>query len=408
MIYFNKKVLILTFCSAGCSIQLFQVLSQFIQFPVRTEIIYDYPSKMIVPDFDIFIRNTNLLNLTEIYLKQPKKITQICKSFVQPSNATIETLEQFNDFCSKAFKSYEFGLSLGKILTVGDIEATNVEPLIPKVRVGDIIRSDLCSIERHFNSINTFLRVSCKENSKPIEKQLVRNIEADERFCIMHNIYNKFGVRFAHTNSSINPTIVSYNDIEREKGENVLTFLRYREITIESSEWPYQPNCRHYNKTEIFNECLRKKLFQLYPGTIHMEDVVRAGELAKDSKFEDLRTRLHSPVSQKRKECAELVKRPQCVEKTYQTQGKTFKEKGRGIGMICLESQVDFNIILKTYPKYTLTEILIYISSILGIWFGVSIYGRLMEGFVCPRIDEPIFQKVDVAQNVKRFPLDIQ
>uniref|UniRef100_T1KHV5 Uncharacterized protein n=1 Tax=Tetranychus urticae TaxID=32264 RepID=T1KHV5_TETUR len=382
----NRRVLILTFCSIGCSIHLFTVINEFLKFPVRTDIIYDYPEKMIVPEIDIILYNIDLLNLTELYLKHPEKMADICR--LKFSNLTIISNGEFNSDCTKFLKSYhESGFFIAKILTVGDLESVNIESLIFEYKISGFIRNDLCSIKRYFNAINTFIRVSCREDSKPIERRLVQNIVADDRFCIMHSIYHHFGVRLAHTNSSINPDEINYMAVDREAGENVFTRLRYRETVIENSEWPYQTNCRHYQKSKIFSQCLREKIFNSYPGMVQLEDVLHVGQFPADFKFEDFLS-VNETLQKVRNECAEQVKQLQCIVETYQTQGRTYKEKGSDLGLICLENQIDFNVILKTYPKSTFTELLIYISSILGIWFGISIYGKLIDGFIFPAIPQ--------------------
>uniref|UniRef100_T1KHR3 Uncharacterized protein n=1 Tax=Tetranychus urticae TaxID=32264 RepID=T1KHR3_TETUR len=401
MIFLDRRVLILTFCSFGCSIHLFTVVNEFLKFPVRTDIIYDYPEKMIVPEVDIILNNIDLLNLTELYLKQSEKMTHLCEYLMQKSNLTFNLDENFNSNCTKILKSYhENGHFVGNMLTVGDVENLKIDSLIFKYK-STSNRDKLCSIKRYFNAVKTFIRVSCREGSKPIERTLVRNIVADNRFCIKHNIYHHFEVRFAHINSSINPEISDYIEVAREARENIFTFLRYREIAVENSEWPYQTNCRHYRKSQIFRQCLREKISHSYPGIIHFDDVLEVGQFPSDFKFDDLQSRENETLSQIRRECTELVKQSQCIEKTYQTQGRTCKEGGTGKGLICLENQVEFNIILKTYPKSTFTELLIYISSILGIWFGISIYGKLIDGFILPTISHRPTPKVNVIPNVE-------
>uniref|UniRef100_T1KHR2 Uncharacterized protein n=1 Tax=Tetranychus urticae TaxID=32264 RepID=T1KHR2_TETUR len=385
MIFLNRKVFILTFCLIGCSIHLFTVVNEFLKFPVRTDIIYDYPEKMIVPEIDIILYNIDLLNMTALYLKYPEKMENACEFLMKSANLENNSSAD----CIKFLRSYyEKSYHVANMLTVGDVERLNVESLIieSESAFADFIRNDLCAVKKYFSAMNTFIRVSCREDSKPIEKRLMRNIATDNHFCIQHHIYNRFGVRFAHQNSSIDSYVFNYLEVEREAGENVFTILRYKETTIESREWPYQTNCRHYKKENKFSQCLREKISHLYPGVVEFEDVIQVGQFPSHFKFEDLKTRTNETLSLIQSECTKLVKQPQCIEKTYRTRGRSLKEKGSGIGLICLDNLIDFNIILKTYPKSTFTELLIYISSILGIWFGISIYGKLIDGFVFPTI----------------------
>uniref|UniRef100_T1KHR1 Uncharacterized protein n=1 Tax=Tetranychus urticae TaxID=32264 RepID=T1KHR1_TETUR len=396
----SHRQLELIFCSIGCSIHLFTVVNEFLKFPVRTDIIYDYPEKMIVPEIDIILHNIDLLNMTALHLKYPNKMTQICEHFVKISNFEMNSIED----CIKFLKSYyERSYHVGKMLTVDDVEKLDVDSLILNfvAKEVDFVRNDLCSVERYFNAVNTFLRVSCREDSKQIERRLVRNIVIDDGFCVKHNIYHSFGVRFAHPNSSIDAHVLNYLPLERGEGENLFTMLHYREITVESKEWPYQTNCRHYQKSQIFSKCLREKISHSYPGIVQLEDVIQVGQYPSDFKFDDLKYDVNETISQIKSGCAELVKQPQCIEKTYQTQGRSAREKGSGIGLICVGNLIDFNINLKTYPKSTFTELLIYISSILGIWFGISIYGKLIDGFIFPTIPQHSTQKVDVVPNVE-------
>uniref|UniRef100_T1KHR6 Uncharacterized protein n=1 Tax=Tetranychus urticae TaxID=32264 RepID=T1KHR6_TETUR len=393
MMLFKRKVFISAVCSVGCSIHLFTVVNEFLKFPVQADIIYDYPEKMIVPEIDIILHNIDLLNMTALYLKYSNKFDHLCEYLMKLSNLTINSRKD----CLKYLKSYyESSYHVGNMLTIGDVEQLNVESLIlnSKSKTVAFTRNDLCSTKRYFNAVKTFIRISCRVNSKPIERRLVRNIMADSSFCIQHNIYHLFGVRFAHTNSSIDPNSLNYEAVEREAGENVFTILRYKETVIENSEWPYQTNCRHYQKENIFIQCLREKISHSYPGIVQFDDVIQVGQFPSNYKFEDLQSRANETLSQIRIECAELVKQLQCIEKTHKTQGRSSREKGSGIGLICLDNQVDFNIIHKTYPKSTFTELLIYISSILGIWFGISIYGKLMDGFVFPAISTQMSESI--------------
>uniref|UniRef100_T1KHR0 Uncharacterized protein n=1 Tax=Tetranychus urticae TaxID=32264 RepID=T1KHR0_TETUR len=409
MILLNRRVLTLTFCSIGCFFHLAHVVNEFLKFPVRTDIIYDYPKKLVVPEIDIIMYNTDLLNLTELYLKHPEKIAYLCRSRLRMSNLTIISNGKMNADCVKIFKSYfETSLDLAMLLTVGDIEKLDVDSLIYKAKIDDTIQNDLCTFKKYFSAPFTYIRVSCREDSKPIEKRLLPDTEAYDRFCILHNITHQFGVRLTHPNSKIDPTINNYVRIERKKDENVFTFLRQREIIIERSEWPYQTNCRHYQRTETYARCLRDKISQAMPGTIGMLDVVKAGDFPANCRFNFNIYSNHSLLSQMRSECAKQIEQLQCIEKTYRTQGETFKEKGSGLGLICLANQIDFNIILKTYPQSTFTELLIYISSILGIWFGISIYGQLMDGFIRPSIPQPTVKKVNVLPNTLTKRTNIQ
>uniref|UniRef100_T1KHR4 Uncharacterized protein n=1 Tax=Tetranychus urticae TaxID=32264 RepID=T1KHR4_TETUR len=402
MIFLNRRVFILTFCLIGCTIHLAHVVNEFLKFPVQTDIIYHYPEKMIVPEIDIILYNIDLLNMTTLYLKQPQKMTLLCEHLMQKSNSTINSDENFDANCIKLLKSdAENNHFVSRLLTVGDVENLNINSLIFKYKSSSK-RDDLCTIKRYFNAVKTYLRVSCREDSKPIERTLVRNIVADDRFCIQHNIYHRFGVRFTHPNSSVNTEYLNYIEVEREAGENIFTFLRYREIVIINSEWPYQTNCRHYQKEKIFNQCLREKISSSYQGTVQLRDVLEVGQLPSNLKFADQQSRDNEASTQIRRECTEQVKQFQCIVKMYQTKGKTYKEKGSGVGLICLENQIDFNIILKTYPKSTFTELLIYISSILGIWFGISIYGKLIDGFILPTIPQRSIHSVNVMSSVER------
>ncbi|XP_053204774.1 uncharacterized protein LOC128389255 [Panonychus citri] len=119
-------------------------------FKVLTVTTYEYPTQVEVPDVDIRIPISYLINISELYLRYPKEMVHLCQFVEGDENLTVNTAIEFHERCSdiRYARKMTSALSLS-FIAVGDVEQLTLDP---SQMVKKIAQKKLCWFESIISS----------------------------------------------------------------------------------------------------------------------------------------------------------------------------------------------------------------------------------------------------------------
>uniref|UniRef100_T1JW47 Uncharacterized protein n=1 Tax=Tetranychus urticae TaxID=32264 RepID=T1JW47_TETUR len=403
----NKMSWVFIFCFTGCTVHLGYVVHHYLEFPVRSQVTIEFPGTMEIPDIDIHLPLVNALDLNELFNRYPVELESLCKKLGRYSSKD-DLDKDFRSRCLQLFETVVMQVYLTDLLTVGDIEqlTMNSSSLISNVELHreftDIPNGTVrpsCKIERHFSGMGLFLRVACRNGSQILSKTISTSSETNQ--CLLRIGYNmkySFGYRFVSHDDVISTRLSKYKPIYERSDEIKFTFSRFQRTIANSLQWPYQTNCRNYHKSRVLQDCLQSKLSNSTEPVIYFDLVYPFGHYPSHYKF--FRPAKDTKVTQALEKCFQLIQTQQCYSVWYQTISTVYVARQKGQSLICLEPQIEYDVVFTSYPETTFSDLLIYISSILGIWFGISVYGKLaadLDWFKIPVLSKPLFEKRNIS-----------
>ncbi|XP_053210158.1 uncharacterized protein LOC128393950 [Panonychus citri] len=373
--------LIWTFCSIGCLIQLYSVSHQFINFRVRNEVAFDYPPRVELPAIDIMIPMAIAINMTELFKRHPYQVISLCR-FLQFNQSIIITADNLNEKCPQLSEApVIISNHLANILTVEDIEYLTkgmdkmINGLILTETGSELIVEKRCKVDQFFTSTAIYLRIACQNQSNPFTIDARKYLINGNHFAILvHSLGSYFGIRFTSPKSPCEISQNRYFMVIQETGTIVMTTVRYKKTVSDSLRWPYETSCQNYNKPSALWKCIltrstKRKTDPYIPNNVLVEYQKYPGHLTFSNKNEEMT------------QCANVIDRPECETIVYETEGNVNQEKFvYDGGYIYLEAPLDPTVYYKTYPAFPVSDYIIFVGSILGIWFGVSISERLSKG----------------------------
>uniref|UniRef100_T1JW48 Uncharacterized protein n=1 Tax=Tetranychus urticae TaxID=32264 RepID=T1JW48_TETUR len=407
MLDVNKKTCVFIFCFIGCTVHLGYEVNHYLEFPVRSQVTIEFPGTMEIPDIDIHLPLIKVLDLNELFNRYPVELKSICKKLGRYSSKD-DLDKDFRSRCLQLFETVAMQVYLTDLLTVGDIEqlTANSSSLISNVELHreftDIPNGTVrpsCKIERHFSGMGLFLRVACRNGSQILSKTISTSSEKNQcLLCIHYKMKYSFGFRFVSHADVISSRYSKYQPVHERSGERVISISHLQRTIANSLEWPYQTNCRNYHKSRVLQDCLQSKLSNLTEPVIYSEFVSPFGHYPSHYKF--VRPTNQINVKQAFEKCFQLIETQQCHSVWYKTINSVYVVKEDAHSVICLEPQTEYDVVFTSYPEITFSDLLIYSSSILGIWFGISVYGKLaadIDWFKIPVLSTPLFEKRNIS-----------
>ncbi|XP_053209093.1 uncharacterized protein LOC128393016 [Panonychus citri] len=384
----NKKIVFFSFCFVGCIYQLVTVSYEFFQFKVRTEITFEYPKEIEIPDIDIQIPIVNLLNMSAVYMRYPKEMVKICKDLVDLDlNENINSIHKFSNYCSSLNQLPN--LSSGKImpiLTIGDIQQLTIDPRNMIIAIDnfflnmDLLKEGFCEVARYHNQVFVHMRISCRQNSNPIVMKIPKSGHGDYHLLrVSLRIPTAFKLRLSKANSSLANYPYNYNMIDPQSKMFKVVVIKFRRLLSYSLPWPYETSCRHYDESVFLLDCINRRSLQIDNQIIHSQSTIPFNEHQSQVKFGDTHK-----LKKCFDECSALIKQPECESTIIYSEADEHAEnvlssKYQGKMFIYLIAPIDMDTISRAFPQNTLIEYLIYVSSTLGLWFGISVYGQLTD-----------------------------
>uniref|UniRef100_T1KYM3 Uncharacterized protein n=1 Tax=Tetranychus urticae TaxID=32264 RepID=T1KYM3_TETUR len=365
-------------CLFGCLFQLYKVTSNFLEFRVRSEVTFDSPKKIEMPAIDFAFPIATLINLTALELHSPNVLSNVCQEFKDNKGGDQQSR------CAQALKSPRIMTQkLVNHLKTGDIERFTRDPTkyftflnIQSQFDPNLIEKN-CSFKRYFNFQNIFVRISCLNGSNPIFIDTKNLLVEDFPFLMMGLTIDglgSFALRLSPVNSQIIGNMNEFRLINLSSDKfNILRISFKRKITRMLGP-PFETNCRDFNKKAALEECVNNKTLQ-YSHKLFRNIAVPFGRYSEQIGFSlvlsDLTKKLHS-------ECAFKMNFNECQSIDYSLEiEKTIEEQKYGFCFITLEP-VTPDLIYISLPAQNWLEFIIFVGSVLGMWFGVSMLSQMM------------------------------
>uniref|UniRef100_T1K3Y7 Uncharacterized protein n=1 Tax=Tetranychus urticae TaxID=32264 RepID=T1K3Y7_TETUR len=372
----NLSWMVSFLCFIGCSIQIYDLTRLYLKYKVRHEMTYDYTDQVELPTIDIIIPMVMAINLTELFIRYPEKMINFCKIYRKTANHTIDN---FKSICFHEIKKVATlsSINFAKFVKVKDINELTVDPRqqIDYIQIGDVnVPIDKCKLERYYSGIAIFLRISCTEQAALITDR-INNVDSYEGniATIGHSFGPYFGIRFT---SLVDMPIFAHSAyfmIIQKADKLTTSWVRYEKIVSRSLPYPYETNCRNYNKLKALSDCVVKQTIR--KGFLWRGVVNEWGSQPEHFGFDvELTT-----YREARKSCAKLPLL-ECERTTYIIGGGINSEKvNHTSGLIYIEKPVTPIMYFKAHPELLLSEYLIFLGGIIGTWFAFSILDNLIS-----------------------------
>uniref|UniRef100_T1KDL8 Uncharacterized protein n=1 Tax=Tetranychus urticae TaxID=32264 RepID=T1KDL8_TETUR len=386
--FLKNKSKIWILCFILCAYQSIYSIHNFIQFDVRSEIIYNFSQPLEVPDIDFFFSMVTVFNFSAFYHRRPTELVHWCKILFNKPNVTINSVQEFDQHCSNlSLLITQSSTWLPALLTVGDVEELTQDPreLIDEIYSFNDIRKNLfdtkiCTKKRFLNGYGLFVRISCRNGSLPFTRENTSGLGGNNFILgIKNRIKFPYTFRFASGNRSIGNQGSQYIFIEPPKNKyyTVITYFT-RQVTT-SLPWPYKTKCLHYDKDKTITDCLNSHLLNLSDPAISIDSVVPFKHYPKNTRFTNGYLDSSGVFVNLLNKCNKLAENPECREVVYRTSFKIYTDEAPAVAscMMLVDVPTDPDVNFIAHEKWTLTELLVALYSVLAVYFGVNVYDKL-------------------------------
>uniref|UniRef100_T1KDM1 Uncharacterized protein n=1 Tax=Tetranychus urticae TaxID=32264 RepID=T1KDM1_TETUR len=385
--FLKSKSKIWICCFILCACQSIDLINNFIQFDVRTEIIYNFSQPLEVPDVDFFFPMVTVLNFSAFYHRRPTELVHWCKILFNKSNVTINSVQEFDQHCSNL--SLLIGQSstwLPALLTVGDVEELTQDPreLIDEIYTFNSIRKNLfdtkiCTKKRFLNGYGLLVRISCRNGSLPFTRENTSGLGGNNFILSIKNrIKRPFGFRLSSSKRIVNQGS-QYISIDPpiDKYYTVTSYFT-RQVTT-SLPWPYKTKCLHYDKDKTMTDCLNSHLLNQSNQAITIDSVAPFKFYPKKARFTNGLLDSTGAFMSFLNQCSKLIDKSECYEVNYYTSAKIYidQEYSKSSCMFQVDIPINPDVYFIAQEKLTLTELLVSLYSVLGVYFGVTVYDKL-------------------------------
>uniref|UniRef100_T1KDL9 Uncharacterized protein n=1 Tax=Tetranychus urticae TaxID=32264 RepID=T1KDL9_TETUR len=375
-------------CFILCAFQSYDLIKNFIEFDVRSEIIYNFSQPLEVPDIDFFFPIATLLNFSAYYQRRPTELVYLCKILFNKPNVTINSVQEFDQHCSNLSLLVTQSTSwLPAMLTVGDVEELTQDPreLIDEIYSFNDIRKNLfetkvCTKNRFFNGVGVYVRISCRNGSLPLTRENTSGLGGNNFILgIKNRIQKPFLFRFA-SGERIIATQASRYVFVNPPNNKYYTIISYfsRQVTT-SLPWPYKTKCLHYDKDKSLNQCMNKHLLNLSNPTLSLDAVIQFNQHPKNTRFTNGLLDSTGAFMNFLNQCSKLIDKPECYEVIYHTSAKIYidQESSGSSSTFAVDVPIEPDVNFIAHEKLTLIELLVASYSVLGVYFGVTVYDKL-------------------------------
>uniref|UniRef100_T1K3Y5 Uncharacterized protein n=1 Tax=Tetranychus urticae TaxID=32264 RepID=T1K3Y5_TETUR len=395
------------FCFIGCSIQIYQITCVYLEYKVRHEVTYDFADQVELPTVDIIIPMVMSINLTELFIRYPEQMKSLCKEVnLNNVNYTIENFSQ----CSHGVKKVTVLASyiLAGFINLKDVKELTIDPReqIDYIQIGNSdFTTDKCKMTRYFSALAVFLRIHCTEKAALITENMniIGSYEGNIA-TIGHSLGSYFGIRFTSQVDMPVYELSKYFMVTSRPNELTSTWVRYEKKVSHSLPNPYETNCRYYNKMKVLHNCVLN--YALHKGIL-IRSVINEWDSLPDYMVFDKHGLINAdPLIY---ECAQRIPFPECDKTTYFINGEIRSElvDTNLSGLIFIPQPVTPIMYYNVHPDLLLSEYLIFVGSIVGTWFGYSIFDRLisMLTWIKSKVNAKIRKGRERESSVKIFTI---
>uniref|UniRef100_T1K3W9 Uncharacterized protein n=1 Tax=Tetranychus urticae TaxID=32264 RepID=T1K3W9_TETUR len=381
-------------CLIGCLHQIYAITKSYLQFKVRHDVAYDYPTFIELPAIDIMVPMFMAINWTKVLADQPEMQDYCAKLKVkyEQSNYTIdnrnEKCEEYiylmflEKFPFVTFDDLPYKIDVKKIkedtfdLTkrVDKQFAASSEPLYLH-----------CETTCYYNGLAIFMRIFFLNGTKPFSVStnfvsLALGIVAsfDCSFPI------QFGIRFSDPADLPSYDSSKYFMITSVLGSFPVVTISSVKTVMNSLEYPYETNCRHYNKGKSISKCMDK--YTLGQSTPYLDkySVHEWDEHPSYLGFSDPRNESEKVIHDELDafiNCNQEAAATECEKTIYLVEGKILDETIDNRSTIVIVPSLNLNMNRSVHPVLPWDEYVIYIGRIVGFWFGISMYNLIFKIF---------------------------
>uniref|UniRef100_T1KDL4 Uncharacterized protein n=1 Tax=Tetranychus urticae TaxID=32264 RepID=T1KDL4_TETUR len=379
-------------CFILCALQSYDLIKNFIEFDVRSEIIYNFSEPIEVPDMDFFFPIVTLLNFSAFYHRRPTELVYWCKTLFNKPNVTINSVQEFDQHCSNlSLLITQSSTWLPALLTVGDVEELTQDPR--EVIDGitnmegtpyEMFSRKICTKKRFLCGFGVFVRISCRNGSLPLTSEKGGLGGNNYILTIQHRIDQTFGFRFASHKRNIKSKASEYLFIEPSKDHFYSVFAYFNRQVTTSLPWPYKTKCINYNKDKTMAECLNSHLLNLSKPTISLDSVIPFKYYPRNTRFTNGFLESSGLFMEFLGQCTKLVEKPECREVAYHTNAKIYVDSAPAAGSstmstMIVDKPIDPDLHVIAHEKWTFVEFLVSLYSILAIYFGVNVFFKLKQ-----------------------------
>lgn len=396
--FMNGKSFIWFICCIGCSYQLANLILRYFRFEVRTDTIQQYPEVIEVPEMDFYFPLGTLLNISAVYERYPDKLASICNEIFRSRNASINSLEDFEKYCSDLQEAvFSIDKYLFSVLTVGDIEDLTDDP---RPFIGSIytletkenyLETGICKMNRYLNAGGIFIRVYCRNDSIPLSFKYSHGSGGNNFFLyIEHSIDVPFAFRFANHDDCISHHPQKYEIMKKSIGEH-FTIITYFHRQVQMNQpWPSSNPCLEYNRMIVLAKCLNASILNSPPYSFY-DVILPFGVYPRNTQFVDPYSEPTGQFLNFFKNCSQFIVKPSCLEIEYFTTCQVYHDQVlvQSPRMILVDAPNEPDRILKANFKSEADDLSYSCYSVLGIWFGFNIYDKWTswnkKGFCCSK-----------------------
>uniref|UniRef100_T1JUF6 Uncharacterized protein n=1 Tax=Tetranychus urticae TaxID=32264 RepID=T1JUF6_TETUR len=394
------------FCLIGCIYQIYDMTQFYLQFKVRRDVAYDYAPYIEMPAIDITVPMAIAMNLTKLFAVYPEEMNSLCAQLNASDAGLNYTTEDFQEKCEVSMQKAPivFSFRLVSFIKVKDIKEFSGDlneqvNQISFAKFGNY--TDLCNSTRYYNGVAIFIRLICLNGTKPLSVH-TNHVTLNEGVVaqLTHTFGTHFGIRFSNQTDLPVFEQGKYHIITRESGSFPFSSISFVKTVMSSLEYPYETNCRYYNKAKSIAKCMTEySLGQPTPylfktltyewdqhpdhlGFLRKIDQPEDDEITDrdDSEDEDgYSTDLEMQEYYAIINCTEQAAATECEKTHYLVEGENSDQTKSELGLINIEFSRKANLYLSVHPVLPWSEYVIFIGSILGIWFGISIHDRTLS-----------------------------
>uniref|UniRef100_T1K3W8 Uncharacterized protein n=1 Tax=Tetranychus urticae TaxID=32264 RepID=T1K3W8_TETUR len=386
------------FCLTGCFYQIYDITKSYLQFKVRHDVAYDYSTSIELPAIDIMVPMPMALNYSIILATNPEEMNLICAQLNKKYKELNYKIDDSHGRCEDAIPlsilakdPIAFSLNVSANITVQDIHLASIdlEHQVIEIFVPFFgsLNHEHCKTTRYYNGLAIFMRIFCLNGTKPFSVNtnfVSRNLGYS--YFLRYSFGIHFGIRLSDPADLPIFERNKYFMITREPGSFPVVTISSVKTVMSSLEYPYETNCRYYNKDKSISKCMAEyTLSQSTPylfKTAIYEWNEHPSHLGFNGDNNDNQRNDGNKVNQGELDafinCNQQAAATQCEKTEYLLEGK-ISDQEMEYGLILFKPSWKANINLSVHPILPWDQYVILIGSIVGIWFGVSMLDYMLK-----------------------------
>lgn len=437
---FNRKFLFLIMCFIGCALQLVYLLKSFFSYEYLTVINMEIPEATSLPDIVVCFEIYYMINYTKLFDEYPEIREKVEAKIGINMNVNTEPPEKFRDFLFNYLPPTDLIILISERLTV--LQMTQVlyqkEEFVTKIRRGYGKRvsnsKEICPVVESYKEFAMCYTFQCSRNSSKYVFSVSDRVK-DPTYSPLFNIYfnhkllslvPQFYVTLVRPNSLPQGQLLKWvtlspepDSLETMSLKFMIRFWIFRPTLLPS---PFGPKCQNYthlgftSRIDMRDQCLENFSMERLNVTFHTS-VTRSNMNTSFAFLGHWRNRNNQTyideIGRIVDECDFRTKSPDCDIEHY------IPERGRVESFLSSEAAliVDLtqqpNIKIELQPKIQAIDCIILFESVLGNWFGFSMYPHLPMLFAylgewCPIIRAWFNKEGTNTLRSETFPVDVE